>query len=322
MKAIVHHRYGSPDVLECEDIEKPAPGDDEVLIKVRAASVNPFDWHFMRGTPYVGRLGMGLRKPKMTRLGVDLAGTVESVGRSVTQFKKDDEVFGASGGAFAEYVCASESAVVMKPPDVTFDQAAAAGVAAFTALQALRDKGRIQAKQRVLINGASGGVGTFAVQIAKSFGANVTGVCSTSNVESVRSIGADRVIDYTREDFTRSAQRYDLILDSIGNHSLSACRRVLSPAGIYIAVGGRDGRWMGPLARMLKVFLLSPFVSRKMVVCMAKRSKDDLTALCELMQAGKVTPVIDRRYELAETPQAIRYLEEGHARGKIIIEVH
>ena len=319
MKAIVYYNYGSPDVLKCEEIEKPTAGDNEVLIRVRAASVNPFDWHFMRGTPYMVRIQAGLRKPKDKRLGVDVAGQVEAVGRNVTQFRPGDEVFGACRGAFAEYACASESALVMKPDNVTFEQAASAPVAAFTALQGLRDKGQIQPGQKVLINGAAGGVGTFAVQIAKWFGADVTGVCSTRNADMVRSIGADRVIDYTQEDFTKSGQRYDLFFDCVGNHSLLACRRVLNPKGIYIVVGGPDGRWLGPLARMIKTLVLSWFVSQNLVMFLAKRSKEDLTIMHELMKAGKVTPVIDKRYKLSEVPEAIRYLEEGHARGKVVI---
>jgi len=319
MKAVVYYNYGSPDVLKCEEIEKPTAGDNEVLIKVRAASVNPFDWHFMRGTPYIVRIQAGLRKPKVTRLGVDVAGQVEAVGRNVTQFKPGDEVFGACRGAFAEYACTSESALVMKPDNVTFEQAASAPVAAFTALQGLRDKGQIQPGHKVLINGAAGGVGTFAVQIAKSFGADVTGVCSTRNVDMVRSIGADRVIDYTQEDFTKSGQRYDLFFDCVGNHSLLACRRVLNPKGIYIVVGGPGGRWLGPLARMIKTLVLSRFVSQNLVMFLARSSKEDLTIMHELMETGKVTPVIDKRYRLSEVPEAIRYLEEGHARGKVVI---
>jgi NADPH:quinone reductase-like Zn-dependent oxidoreductase len=319
MKAVVYYNYGSPDVLKCEEIEKPAARDNEVLIRVRAASVNPIDWHLMRGTPYIVRIMAGLRKPKVTRLGVDVAGQVEAVGGNVTQFRPGDEVFGACRGAFAEYACTSESAVVMKPDNVTFEQAASVPVAAFTALQGLRDKGQIQPGQKVLINGAAGGVGTFAVQIAKSFGADVTGVCSTRNVDMVRSIGADRVIDYTQEDFTKSGQRYDLVFDSVGNHSLSACRRVLNRKGTYIVVGGPDGRWLGPLARLIKTLVLSPFVSQNLVMFLARRSKEDLTVMRELMESGKVTPVIDKRYRLSAVPEAIRYLEEGHARGKVVI---
>jgi NADPH:quinone reductase-like Zn-dependent oxidoreductase len=319
MKAITYHNYGSPDVLKCEEIEKPTAGNNEVLIKVRAASVNPLDWHFMRGTPYIVRIMAGLRKPKVTRLGVDVAGQVEAVGRNVTQFKPGDEVFGACRGAFAEYVCTSESALAMKPDNVTFEQAASVQVAALTALQGLREKGRIQLGQKVLINGAAGGVGTFAVQIAKSFGAEVTGVCSTRNVEMVRSIGADHVIDYTQEDFIKTGQRYDLFFDCFADHSLSACRRVLNSKGIYIAVGGPGGSTIGLLARWITALVLSRFVSQKFVSFMAKSSKEDLTIMRELMVAGKVTPVIDKRYRLSEVPEAIRYLEEGHARGKVVI---
>jgi NADPH:quinone reductase-like Zn-dependent oxidoreductase len=326
MKAVVYYNYGSPDVLKFEEIEKPAVGDNQVLIKVRAASVNPLDWHFMRGTPYVVRLIMaGLLKPKDKRLGVDVAGQVEAVGRNVTQFKPGDEVFGACRGAFAEYACTSESALAMKPDNVTFEQAASIQVAALTALQGLRDKGRIQPGQKVLINGAAGGVGTFAVQIAKSFGAVVTGVCSTRNAEMVRSIGADRVIDYTKEDFTqqdftKGGQHYDLILDCVGNHSLLACRRVLTPKGIHVGVGGTSGPWMvGPLVRAITGPVLSRFGSQKFVTFMAKSSKEDLAIMRELLATGKVTPVIDRCYRLSEVPEAIRYLEEGHARGKVVI---
>jgi NADPH:quinone reductase-like Zn-dependent oxidoreductase len=319
MKAIAYHNYGSPDVLKYGEIEKPAAGDNEVLVKVHAASVNPLDWHFMRGTPYVMRIGSGLRQPKDTRLGVDAAGQVEAVGRNVTQFKSGDEVFGSCQGAFAEYACAPERKLAMKPDNVTFEEAASVPVAAITALQSLRDKGKIQAGQKVLINGASGGVGTFAVQIAGSFGADVTAVCSTRNVDMVRSIGADQVIDYTHEDFTKSRQRYDLILDNVGNHSLLECRRVLNPKGKYIMIGGPAGRWIDPLPRAINALMLSRFVSQDMGMLMAKVNKDDLTILRDLIQAGKVTPVIDRRYTLVEAPAAIRYLEEGHARGKVVI---
>ena len=321
MKAIVYRRYGSPDILEYEEIEKPIPGDAEVLIKVHAASVNPFDTHFVRGRPYLFRIMMGLRKPKHTRLGVDVAGQVEAVGRNVTRFKPGDEVFGASRGAFAEYVCTSESALATKPRNVTFEHAASVPMAGMTALQALRDNGKIHPGQRVLINGAAGGVGTCAVQIAKSFGADVTGVCSTKSVDMVRSIGADRVIDYTSEDFTKSGQRYDLILDCVANHSLSACRRVLNPQGIYMIVGGQPGRLIGVLIRLITALVVSRFVrqNQKLALVRAKLSKEDLAVLGELMQTGKLTPVIDRRYRLSEVPQAIRYLGEGHARGKVVI---
>jgi NADPH:quinone reductase-like Zn-dependent oxidoreductase len=316
MKAIVHHHYGTPEILQCEEMEKPTPGDHEILIKVRAAS----DWHTLRGTPYVMRLEAGLRKPKSTRLGIDFAGTVEAVGKNVTRFKLGDEVFGGRNGAFAEYVCVREDrAVVQKPANLTFEQAASVPVAALTALQGLRDKGKLQPGQQVLINGAAGGVGTFAVQIAKSFGAEVTGVCSTRNVEMVRSLGADRVIDYTQEDCTRSGPRYDLMLDNVGNHSLSACRRVLNPRGIYVMVGGRSGRWIAPLGRVLIARVWSRFVSQDMVFFIARLTQEDLTIMRDLLQSGKVTPVIDRRYRLSEVPEAIRYLEAGHARGKVII---
>ncbi len=320
MKAIVRCDYGSPDVLKLEDVEKPVPGDDQLLVRVRAAALNPLDWHYLRGTPYVARMEMGLRRPKVTRLGVDFAGTVESVGRNVTQFKPGDEVFGGRTGALAQYVSVREDrAVVPKPANLTFEQAAAVPVAAITALQALRDKGKLQPGQKVLVNGASGGVGTFAVQIAKSLGADVTAVCSTKNVDMVRSIGADRVIDYTREDFTRGGQRYDLILDNVGNHSLSQCRRALNPRGKYIMVGGPSGRWIDPLPRAFNAFVLSRFVSQDMGMFLAELNKKDLTVLRDLMQDGKVTPLIDRRYRLSEVPEAIRYLEQGHARGKVVV---
>jgi NADPH:quinone reductase-like Zn-dependent oxidoreductase len=322
MKAAVYSRYGPPDVVQIADLEMPVPKENEGLIKVRAASVNPLDSHFMRGTPYLVRISAGLLKPKDKRLGVDVAGRVEAVGRNVTQFKPGDAVFGSCRGAFAEYACASESALVMKPDNVTFEQAASVPVAAFTALQGLRDKGHIQPGHKVLINGAAGGVGTLAVQIAKSFGADVTGVCSASNVDLVRSLGAERVIDYTQEDFTQRGQRYDLVFDCVGNRALLACRRVLTPKGIYIAVGGPSGRWMiGPLARAITAPVLSRFVSQNLVTVLARPSRQDLTIVHQLMAAGKVTPVIDRRYKLSEVPEAIRYLEKGHARGKVVITV-
>jgi NADPH:quinone reductase-like Zn-dependent oxidoreductase len=336
MKAAVYSRYGPPDVLQIKEVEKPVPKDNGILIEVRAASVNPLDGGLIKGMPFIVRLLFGLRKPKDTRLGVDVAGQVEAVGRNVTQFKPGDEVFGACisdpqassvrvwipQGAFAEYACAPESALVMKPDNVTFEEAASVPVAAFTALQGLRDKGQIQPGHKVLINGASGGVGTFAVQIAKSFGAEVTGVCSTRNVDMVRSIGADHVIDYTLEDFTQSAQRYDLFFDCIGNHSLSAGRRVLNPKGIYVMVGERSGRGMiGLLARLITALVLSQFAGQKLVTFLARPNKEDLTVMHDLMKAGKVTPVIDKRYTLSEVPAAIRYLEERHARGKVVISL-
>jgi NADPH:quinone reductase-like Zn-dependent oxidoreductase len=323
MKAIVYCDYGLAN-LKLEEVEKPVPNDDQILVRVRAASVNPYDWHFVEGTPKIMRLmGVGLRKPKDTRLGVDFAGTVEAVGKNVTQFKPDDDVFGGRGGAFADYVCPrADRAVAIKPSNITFEQAASVNIAGITALQALRDKGKVQPGQKILINGASGGVGTFAVQIAKSFGADVTGVCSTRNVDLVRSLGADHVIDYTKEDFTKSDQRYDVILDNVANHSLSECRRVLTPKGKYVMIGGggpNEQGLFGLLTRPLKAMLMSPFVSQEMGMMMADASQKDLIILADLMQAGKVTPVIDRRYKLSEVPEAIAYLEEGHARGKVVI---
>jgi len=324
MKAVVYSDYGSPDVLEIRDIKKPMPNDDQVLVKIHAVSINPLDWHFMEGTPYIMRaLGVGLRKPKDPRLGVDYAGTVEAVGKNVTQFKPGDEVLGGKSGAFAEYVCArSDRAVVLKPANITFEQAASVPIAAITALQGLRDKGKIQPGQKVLINGASGGVGTFAVQIAKSFGTEVTGVCSTRNLELVRSLGADHVIDYTKEDFTKGNQRYDLILDNVGTQPLSGFRHALQPKGICVMIGGggpNDGGLIGPLGRPVKALLLSPFTSQKMGMLMADLNKKDLATLGDLMQSGKVTPVIDRTYPLSQIADAIRYLEAGHARGKVVI---
>ena len=324
MKAIVYCDYGLPN-LKLQEIEKPAPADDQLLVKVRAASVNPLDWHFIEGTPYIMRaLGVGLRKPADTRLGVDFAGTVEVVGKNVTQFKPGDEVFGGRTGAFAEYVCVREArAVALKPANITFEQAASVPIAGITALQGLRDKGKVQPGQKVLINGASGGVGTFAVQIAKSYGAEVTGVCSTRNLDMVRSLGADHVIDYTKEDFTKSDQRYDVILDNVANHSLSEFRRVLKTNGIYVLIGGggaNENRWLGPgLTQAFKAMFLSKFVSQQMGMMLAELNQKDLTFLADLMESGKVTPVIDKRYKLSELPQAIEYLEQGHARGKVVI---
>src|SRR5437762_1255981 len=326
MKAVVYCNYGVSN-LKFQEIEKPTPADDQLLIKVHAASVNPLDWHFIEGTPYFMRaMGVGLRKPKDTRLGVDFSGTVEAVGKNVTKFKPGDEVFGGRTGAFGEYVCVREArAVAMKPANVTFDQAASVPIAGITALQGLRDKGKVQPGQKVLINGASGGVGTFAVQIARSMGADVTGVCSTRNLDMVRTLGADHVIDYTKEDFTKSEQRYDVILDNVANHSLSECRRDLNPDGKYDLIGGggvNESRWLGPgLTHAFKAMFLSKFVSQKMGMMLAELNQKDLTALADLMQSGKVTPVIDKTYKLSELPQAIEYLEQGHARGKVVIKV-
>jgi NADPH:quinone reductase-like Zn-dependent oxidoreductase len=324
MKAVVYTNYGSPDVLEIRDVKKPVPNDDQILVKVHAAAINPLDWHFMEGTPYIMRaLGVGLRKPKDPRLGVDYAGTVEEVGKNVTQFKSGDEVFGGKTGAFAEYVCArADRAVTPKPANVTFEQAASVPIAGITALQALRDKGHVQAGQKVLINGASGGVGTFAVQIAKSFGAEVTGVCSTRNLDLVRSLGADHVIDYTKEDFTKDEARYDLILDNVGNQPLAGFRKALKPNGICVMIGGggpSDGGLIGPMGRPIVALVTSPFVTQKMGMIMAELNKPDLTILGDLMQSGKVKPVIDRTYPLSQIADALRYLEQGHARGKVVI---
>jgi NADPH:quinone reductase-like Zn-dependent oxidoreductase len=322
MKAIVYHRYGSPDVLELKEIATPAVKDDQVLVKVHAASVNPLDWHNMRGVPYLMRATGGLVKPKNNGLGADVAGRVEAVGRNVTQFQPGDEVFGMSIRTLAEYVAISELGVVPKPANLTFEEAAAVPVAALTALQGLRDKGQIKPGQKVLVNGAAGGVGTFAVQIAKWFGAEVTGVCSTRNVDLVRSIGADHVIDYTEEDFTRTGRTYDLIFDAAGYRSLSDCKRVLDSNGILVMCGAGDGRSSLRIgARMLKALLVSRFGRQKFVSFLARRNQADLAVLKELIEAGKVTPVIDRSYPLSDVPEAIRYLEAGHARGKVVITV-
>src|SRR5213082_4288790 len=326
MKAIVYCDYGLAN-LKLEEVEKPVPNDDQILVRVRAASVNPYDWHFVEGTPYVVRaMGVGLRKPKDTRLGVDFAGTVEAVGKNVTQFKPGDEVFGGRGGAFAQYVCPRATrAVALKPASMSFEDAASVNIAGITALQALRDKGKVQPGQKVLINGASGGVGTFAVQIAKSLDADVTGVCSTRNVDLVQSLGADHVIDYTKEDFAKGDQRYDVILDNVANHSLSECRRTLTPNGIYVMIGGggaNEQGVLGALGKALNAAVYSRFVKQKMGMMMAQPSTEDLTLLAEMVQSGKLNTVIDRTYKsLSEVPDAIRYLEEGHARGKVIITV-
>ena len=322
MQAIVYHEYGSPDVLKFEEVEKPVPKDDEVLIKVRAASVNPLDWRLMKGKPRALRIVPRLLKMPIGRPGVDVAGEVETVGSKVTQFKPGDEVFGASRGAFAEYATTREKSIVTKPGNVTFEQAASIYVAGLTALQGLRDKGKLQPGQKVLVNGAAGGVGTFAVQIARTFGAHVTGVCSTRNVDMVRSIGADEVIDYTQNDLTTGNQRYDLILDCVGNHSFSACRRVLNPNGRYVGIGApHDVTVMALLAAMIKPLLLSVFVSQKAVMFIAKSSQDDLTLLGELIATGKLKPVIDSRYSLGDAADALRRSEEGHARGKVVIDL-
>ena len=323
MKAAIYTQYGPPDiVVQITNVEKPVPKDDELLIKVHAASVNPLDSHLMKGGPYIVRVLLGLGKPKIKRPGVDVAGQVEAVGENVTQFKSGDEVFGLCKGTFAEHVCAPESAVVIKPDNVTFEQAAAVPVAALTALQGLRDKAKIRPGQKVLINGAAGGVGTLAVQIAKFFGAHVTAVCSTRNVDMVRSIGADHVIDYTQQDFTKinPGQCYDIIFDNVGNHSLSACRRLLNPKGINLMVGVLGGRGiLSLLTRLVTALVWSRFISQKFICFIAKLNKQDLTLLSELLATGKLTPVIDKCYSLNQVPEAIRYLSEQHARGKVVI---
>ena len=324
MKAIVYEVYGSPDVLQVKDIQKPVVGDDDVLVRVRAAALNPLDWHFMRGEPYLMRLMTGLLKPKTNCLGADLAGQVEAVGKNVTRFGPGDDVFAdiADGpwGSLAEYVCVSDDWLEPKPTNLTFEQAAAVPLAGNTALQGLRDVGRIEAGQRVLIIGASGGVGTFAVQLAKWFGAEVTGVCSTRNVDLVRSLGADHVIDYTREDFARGVQRYDLIFQLAGTRSASDCRRALTPRGtLVLSSGDGGGHWLGPLFRLVRALALSPFVGQKLVTFVTKKNRNDLLTMKGLIEAGNVTPVIDRQYTLSEVPEAMRYLEEGHARGKVVI---
>ena len=334
MKAIVYDSYGPPDVLELREIDRPVVRDDQVFVRVRAASLNPADWHFMRGLPYLVRLINGLRNPrKATVLASDLAGQVEAVGKNVSSFRPGAEVFGrtrsahrpdpsaeiATGGC-AEYACISEDLLAPKPTSLTFEQAAAVPLAALTALQALRDTGNVQPGQKVLINGASGGVGTFAVQIAKAFGAEVTGVCSTRNVDMVRSIGADQVVDYTQEDFTKSGQRYDLIVDT-ADRSLSDCRRALTANGTLVVIGGTAGRWIDGLARAYQARVLSPLSSQRLRPFLTKWSKQDLHFVTDLIEAGKVTPVIDRTYALGDAPEAMRYLEEGHARGKVVIAV-
>jgi NADPH:quinone reductase-like Zn-dependent oxidoreductase len=326
MKAIVQDRYGSPDVLELREVDKPVPGDGEVLVRVRASSVQPYDWHHVRGEPYIARLmvgGVGLRKPRRSILGADVAGQVEAVGRDVTEFRPGDEVFAMlKEGAFAEYVCVPEGELAPKPESLSFEQAAAVPMAANTALVGLRDAGRVQPGQKVLVNGASGGVGTFAVQIARALGAEVTGVCSTRNLDLVRSLGAAEVIDYTAADFTRNGQRYDLLLDIAGSRSGSACRRVLTPKGIHVTVGGPAGRWLQPAGHVFSTLAGSLFRSQKAVMADVVRcgeNRKNLMTLTEFIEEGKITPIIDRRYPLEELPAAMSYQEEGHAPGKVII---
>ena len=315
MKAIRYYRYGGPDVLSLQVVEVPAVGDHDVLVRVRAASVNPLDSQFLRGKPYLVRALSGLSRPRSKGLGADMAGQVEAVGKGVTEFRPGDEVFGSRSETFAEYVSIPEDGVLLtKPASLTFEQAATVGVAAFSALQALRDKGHIRPEQKVLVNGAAGGVGTFAVQIAKALGAEVTGVCSTRNVEMVASIGADHVVDYTQQDFTQNGQRYDLLIDTVANRTPWECRRVLTPKGILVGVGGRPS----DLFRML---VLSSVVSQTMTPLRARQRREDLVVLREIVEQGKVTPVIDKTYKLNETADALRYLETGHARGKVVITV-
>lgn len=324
MKAIVRYRYGSPDVLEFVDIAKPAIQDNEVLVRVHAAGVDRGVWHVMTGLPYPIRLaGYGLRAPKNPVVGADVAGVVEAVGKDVTRFKPGDEVFGIAKGSYAEYACALEKKLAPKPANLTFDQAAVVAFAGSTALQALRDKGNVQPAQKVLIIGASGGVGTYAVQLAKAFGAEVTGVCSTTKVDLVRSIGADHVIDYTREDFADGQRhRYDLIIDIGGNSSLSHLRRALASKGTLVITGGEtNGRWLGGADRQIRALLLSPFVGQRLGTFVNSENHEDMLVLKELIEAGKVTPVIDRTYPLSEASKAIHYLKEGHVRGKVVISV-
>jgi NADPH:quinone reductase-like Zn-dependent oxidoreductase len=321
MKAIVQRTYGSPDVLELADVVKPVPGPDELLVRVHAAGVDAGVWHVMAGLPYLIRImGLGLRAPKVRVRGMDLAGTVEAVGPNVTRFRPGDEVFGTGEGSFAEYARVRADKCVPKPATLTFEAAAAVSISGCTALQALRDRGQVRAGQRVLIIGAGGGVGTFAVQLAKAFRAQVTGLCSTSKVDLVRSVGADEVIDYTREEFADGKRRYDLILDIAGNRSLSHLRRALAPQGTLVLVGGEDGGpWFGGMGRNLWALLLAPFVSQKLRGLFATERQEDLQVLRELIEDGKVRPVVDRAFPLAEAPDAIRYLHEGHARGKVVV---
>ena len=316
MKAIVQNEYGSPDVLKLKEVDKPVVKENDVLVSVHAVALNAGDYFSMRGSPWLARFTVGFPKPKNYILGWDLAGHVEAVGKNVKLFQPGDEVFASCNGTLAEYACAAEEKFAMKPTNLTFEQAAAVPTAAITALQGLRDAGKVQPGQKVLINGASGGVGTFAVQIAKSFGAEVTGVCSTRNVDMVRSIGANHVIDYTQEDFTQSGQRYDLILDNVANRSFSDLRHALTPQGIIIPNSGHGG-----MGYVIKAFLLSPFMRQQGRMYLASSNNKDLVVLKELIEAGKVTPVIDRTYPLSDTPEAFRYLEEDHARGKVVITV-
>jgi NADPH:quinone reductase-like Zn-dependent oxidoreductase len=321
VKALVRRKYGLPEVLEVEEIQRPALTDDGVLVRVRAASVNPYDWHMLTGVPYMARVGGGIRGPKTVGLGVDFAGTVEAVGKEVTEFRVGDDVFGTRSGALAEYVVASKT-IAHKPANLTFEEAAAVPLAALTALQALREKGRIKAGHRVLVNGASGGVGTFAVQLAKWFGAEVTAVCSSRNVETARSLGADHVIDYTKEDFTRSGERYDVLLDIGGTRSWSELKRTLADNGVVVAVGGpKQNRWVGPLALWVGRRLASVPGSRTVALFLTRGNKEDLRFLAELLEAGTIKPVIEKTYAFEEAPDALRYVGQGHAQGKLVVTV-
>jgi NADPH:quinone reductase-like Zn-dependent oxidoreductase len=322
MKAIVQHRYGTPDVLEFQEAELPAVAADQALVRVRAASVNPYDWHYVTGSPYVVRPSAGLLRPKSPTPGADLAGQVEAVGADVTGLQPGDEVLGLGYGSFAEYVSVRADKLVRKPAEVTFEQAAAVPMAALTALQGLRDRGRIRPGQQVLINGASGGVGTFAVQLAKSFGAEVTGVCSSRNVAATRALGADHVLDYTREDFTGSGQRYDLILDVAGNRSIADRRRALRPTGTLVLVGGpKHNRWIGPGGSLVRLLLAGRFGRQRLVGMLTRNSPEDLAELAALLAAGTVTPAIERTYSLPDVPVALQYVGAGHAQGKIVITI-
>lgn len=324
MKAVVYRQYGSPEVLRIEDVAKPVPAPNELLIRVHDAALNPLDWHYMRGTPYIVRLQLGIGAPKLNRIGVDFSGTVEAIGAQVKKFKVGDSIFGTANGAMGEYITSTEVGLALKPDNISFEQAAAVPIAGITALQGLRDHAHVRPGLKVLVNGASGGVGTFAVQLARAFGAQVTGVCSTRNLELVRSIGASAVIDYTREDFTRRNEHYDVIFDAVGNRDLRDYERILTPHGVVLLVGARHGfePWFGPLDGTVEAVLVAPFLHHRFVSYIADANRtEDLDTLADLMRAGKVVPVIDRRYALRDAAAAMRYVEQGHARGKVIVFV-
>jgi len=320
MKAVIRREYGSPERISFEEAPSPELGEEDVLIEAHASSVNPYDWHMLRGEPYLLRMSEGLRRPKRTGLGIDVAGTVKAVGGKVTRFAPGDDVFGMGRAAFAELVLGSEERLARKPDSLSFEAAATLPCAGITALQAIRKAG-VTAGQTVLVNGASGGVGTFAVQIAKSLGATVTGVCSTGNVDLVKSLGAENVIDYTRDDFSRAGVRYDVVLDTVGNRSLHALRRALAHRGTLVVAGGAKGKWFRPVALLLKAVVVSPIVRQKLTVVLANVTTDDLVALSDLVTAGTITPVISRTYSLSEASEAVGHVEEGHARGKVIIKI-